>query len=46
MEWLKVRDTIYEEIMEKAWNDEKKVCSALIFLKIDVHSIVREQRGA
>ena len=24
-EWLKVRDTIYEEIMERAWNDEKKV---------------------
>lgn len=24
-EWLKVRDTIYEEIMERSWNDEKKV---------------------
>jgi GH15 family glucan-1,4-alpha-glucosidase len=25
-EWLTVRDTIYEQIMEKAWNEEKKVC--------------------
>src|SRR5271170_3971686 len=24
-EWMKVRDTIYEEIMERAWNEEKKV---------------------
>lgn len=24
-EWLKVRDTIYEEIMERSWNEEKQV---------------------
>ena len=25
MEWLKVRDTIYEEIMERGFNEEKQV---------------------
>jgi GH15 family glucan-1,4-alpha-glucosidase len=29
-EWLRVRDTIYEEIMERSWNEEKKVPHPLV----------------
>jgi GH15 family glucan-1,4-alpha-glucosidase len=27
MEWLRCRDTIYEEIMERGFNEEKQVCT-------------------
>jgi GH15 family glucan-1,4-alpha-glucosidase len=30
LEWLKVRDTIYEEIMERGYNEEKQVPSTEI----------------
>lgn len=32
MEWLNVRDTIYEEIMERGFNEEKKVEPTQFFL--------------
>jgi GH15 family glucan-1,4-alpha-glucosidase len=32
MEWLKVRDTIYEEIMVKGFNEETQVLSRRIFM--------------
>ena len=48
MEWLNVRDTIYEEIMERGFNEEKKVEPTQFFLldwRKDIYSVLWEQRS-
>jgi GH15 family glucan-1,4-alpha-glucosidase len=40
MEWLQCRDTIYEEIMDKAFNVEKQVISILDYIDKDLYSII------